>query len=54
MVQTYLSLLEGGSIPADGDRKLILEALFRPTADGMVKDEALPHVVLDLLTKPTK
>lgn len=51
MVKTYLSLLEGDKLPTDDDRKLILGALFRPTSDGIVKDEGVPHPALDILTK---
>lgn len=51
MVKTYLSLLEGDKLPSDEDRKLILQALFRPGSDGIVKDEGLPHPALEFLTK---
>lgn len=51
MVKTYLSLLESGKLFSDEDRKLILQALFRPASDGIVKDEGLPHPALEALTK---
>jgi hypothetical protein len=51
MVKTYLSLIEGNKLPSDDDRKLILQALFRPAADGLVKDEGLPHPFLEALTR---
>lgn len=51
MVKTYLALLEGENVPSDEDRKLILQPLFRPASDGIVKDEGLPHPALDILTK---
>jgi hypothetical protein len=51
MVKTYLSLLEAEKLPADDDKKLILQALFRPASDGIVKDESLPHPALDFITK---
>lgn len=51
MVQTYLALLEGNNLPSDDDRRLILQALFRPATDGIVKDEGVPHPALDALTK---
>lgn len=41
MVTTYLALSKEGSV-ADQDRAIVLAALFRPTADGIVKDEAPP------------
>jgi len=53
MVQTYLSLIEGGKLTSDDDRKLILQALFRPASDGIVKDENPPHLGLDILTRPS-
>lgn len=52
MAQTYLSLLEGEKMPPDEDRKLILAALFRPSSDGMVKDEGVPHVLFEQLMRP--
>lgn len=51
MVQTYLALMEDKKVPTDEDRKLILQPLFRPASDGIVKDEGLPHPVLELLTR---
>lgn len=51
MVKTYLALLEGDKLPSDDDRKLVLSALFRPAADGLVKDEGLPHPLLEVLTR---
>jgi len=43
--------LESDKMPSDDDRKLVLQPLFRPASDGIVKDEGLPHPGLDLLTK---
>lgn len=51
MVQTYLALMEDKKVPTDEDRKLILQPLFRPASDGIVKDEGLPHPALELLTR---
>jgi Family of unknown function (DUF6161) len=51
MVQTYLALLEGEKMLSDEDRKLILTPLFRPAADGLVKDEGLPHPLLEWFTR---
>ena len=51
MVQTYLSLLEEGKMPETGDRQLVLTPLFRPATDGMVKEDGIPHPVLEMLTK---
>ncbi len=51
MVKTYLSLLEADKMPSDDDRKLVLAPLFRPATDGLIKDEGLPHPMLELLTR---
>jgi hypothetical protein len=51
MVQTYLSLIEDGKMTKDEDRALVLTPLFRPAADGLVKDEGLPHPMLEMLTR---
>lgn len=51
MVKTYLSLVEAGGTLSDDDRKLILQAVFRPASDGLVKDEGLPHPLLEMLTR---
>ncbi|MNK04376.1 hypothetical protein D3C87_222380 [compost metagenome] len=51
MVKTYLSLIESGSTLSDADRTLILQSLFRPATDGIVKDEGLPHPLLEALTR---
>jgi hypothetical protein len=54
MVQTYLSLLEGGGLDDGEDRRLILQALFRPASDGIVKDEGIPASVFEMLTRGPK
>lgn len=54
MVQTYLSLLEGDQLSSKEDRQLILQALFRPAADGIVKDEGVPFSLAEMLTRSGK
>lgn len=54
MVTTYLSLLREGSGLSDGDRKLVIEALFRRTSTGIVKDDANPPVMLGALSRVGK
>ena len=39
MVLTYLALAIDGKV-SDQERHLVLQSLFRPTADGLVKDDA--------------
>ncbi len=54
MARTYLSLLEGDKLASKEDRQLILQALFRPTSDGIVKDEGIPPSMLEFLTRQSK
>lgn len=54
MVKTYLSLLEGDRLSGAEDRQLILQALFRPATDGIVKDEGIPASFFELLTRNPK
>jgi len=50
MVQTYLAFLRRGKISKE-DEQFILKTLFRPTATGIMKDDAVPLTALDALTK---
>ena len=50
MVQTYLALLRRGKIK-DDERMFILQALFRPTPTGIVKDDAVPLTIIEGITK---
>lgn len=54
MTRTYLSLLEGDRLSSKDDRQLILQALFRPSSDGLVKDEGIPPSMLEFLTRQGK
>ncbi len=51
MIKTYIAMLREGQGPADGDRQLALQAMFRPSQIGLVKDEAAPPTVIDVVTK---
>lgn len=51
MVKTYLALKEAGVAPKDGDLTPVLVALFRTSSDGIVKDEAMPPVLAEILTR---
>jgi len=53
MLLTYLSLLRRGDGPDEKQRGLILRILFRPSATGIVKDDALPPVVAKWLNLVT-
>lgn len=50
----YLSLLEGVHLTSKEDRQLILQALFRPASDGIVKDEGVPFSLAEALTRSGK
>jgi hypothetical protein len=54
MARTYLSLLDGDRLASNEDRQLILQALFRPASDGIVKDEAVPFSLAEVLTRTGK
>lgn len=51
MLQTYLSIIREGSMFAPEDKKLILERLFHPATDGLVKDDAAPPTPLEMLSR---
>lgn len=51
MLQTYLSIIREGSEFAPEDKKLILEQLFHPATDGLVKDDAAPPSPLEMLSR---
>ena len=48
MVETYLALREGGAA-SDREMELALPALFRNSADGIVKDDVTPFTPLDIV-----
>ena len=51
MAKTYLSMLRKPGSIKDEDRAVILHALFRPAATGVVKDDGIPLSILELVTK---
>lgn len=51
MAKTYLALLRDGSLQKDSSISTVLAALFRPTGDGIVKDEGLPPTAMEWITK---
>ena len=54
MVQTYLSLQESGRTFKDEDIRLVLNALFRPTSDGLIKNDALPPGIVERISRTDK
>ena len=53
MLLTYLALLRRGQGPNENQRELLLQILFRPSATGIVKDDALPPIVAQWLNTVT-
>lgn len=52
MLLTYLALAREGSGLKEDEKKLILQALFRPSASGIIKDDAIPTGIYDFITRP--
>ncbi|MCP4539940.1 MAG: hypothetical protein GY832_22600 [Chloroflexi bacterium] len=53
MLLTYLALLREGELPEGDVRQLILQALFRPSSTGIVKDDAAPPFMAQWLKLTT-
>lgn len=51
MVKTYLAMIRDDAMPRAENISTVLAALFRPTGDGIVKDEGLPPTAMEWLTK---
>ena len=51
MVKTYLSLLQDEKALEPDDRRLVLEALFRPAPTGIIKDDGVPPALFDAITR---
>jgi hypothetical protein len=51
MVRTYLSLLQDEKGLGAEDRRLILEALFRPAPSGIIKDDGVPPAMFDMISR---
>ncbi|MGL6162420.1 DUF6161 domain-containing protein [Microbulbifer sp.] len=53
MIHTYLSLLRKRNALKEEERQLILQTLFRPNTTGMIKNDAGPAHLVDLLNRIT-
>ncbi len=53
MMHTYLAMLRKGQGPKDDERQLILQTLFRPSTTGMIKEDAGPSNLVDMLNRLT-
>jgi hypothetical protein len=55
VIQTYLSMLRKKQIEdSPENRELLLKAIFRSTATGIVKDDAFPPSIWAMPTSPGK
>lgn len=51
MILTYLSMSREGAQFTPDDKKLIVQHLFRSASDGLVKDDAAPPTLFEMLTR---
>lgn len=51
MAKTYLALIRNNDLRKEDSINTVLAALFRPTGDGIVKDDGIPPSYIDFLTK---
>lgn len=51
MILTYLAMSREGAQFANDDKKLIVQHLFRSASDGLVKDDAAPPTLFELMTR---
>lgn len=51
MAKTYLALIRDSALPRGENISTILAALFRPSGDGIVKDEGLPPTAMEWMTR---
>lgn len=51
MILTYIAMSRQGTQFADADKKLIIQHIFRSASDGLVKDDAAPPSVFELMTR---
>lgn len=51
MILTYLSMSRQGTQFGNEDKKLIVQHIFRSASDGLVKDDAAPPSVFELMTR---
>ncbi len=54
MIQAFLALLEKDRVKSDQDINLIIQCLFRPIATGLMKEDAIPPSMVELVTRITQ
>ncbi|HBA82650.1 MAG TPA: hypothetical protein DCZ95_01025 [Verrucomicrobia bacterium] len=53
MLLTYLAMMRKGHLPDSNERLLILQAVFRPSATGIIKDDGTPPFMAEWLKRVT-
>lgn len=51
MILTFIAMSRQGTQFSDADKKLIIQHIFRSASDGLVKDDAAPPSIFELLTR---
>jgi len=51
LIKTYLALLQEGKEIVPDDRKIIIQTIFRPSASGIVKEDAAPASPWEFLSR---
>ncbi|RLU00983.1 DUF6161 domain-containing protein [Ketobacter sp.] len=54
LIQTYLAMERYESVLKPEDKELILPSIFRPSSDGIVKDDAAPPSMLTMFNRTPK
>ncbi|EKJ5338299.1 DUF6161 domain-containing protein [Vibrio vulnificus] len=51
MTKSYLALLSEGGASSPEERQLVLQSIFRPSATGIISDDAAPPNVIELINR---
>lgn len=54
MARTFLSMMSEGKMDGEAGRSVVLQALFRGTQTGLVRDEVAPPTVIGMINKTLK
>ena len=54
LIQTYLAMERYESVLKPQDKELILPSIFRPSSDGIVRDDAAPPSMLTMFNRTPK
>lgn len=53
MTKSYLALLSEGGASSPEERQLVLQSIFKPSATGIISDDAAPPSVIELINRTT-